>query len=319
MPPAKCYIFPTIYAFGVGNCDYNRVVNSSILPSGAKILVVDDSTFEQYALRDILTSQGYRVGSATDGRQGYEMATLTHPDLILLDVLMDGMDGFATCRLLKANPATAAIPVLFLTGADSERERIEGLTLGAVDFIGKPFSAGELLARIGIHLRLATGPAAANGADDGDDAKHRAALPEGAADRRAEEVLAAAARHYIDNNLAEALNLDDLARRVGSYREKLSKAFLACHGTTVFGYIRDQRIARGAAMLRDTDAGIAEIAAAVGFSNAGNFATAFREKMAVTPGAYRKGERKGERQGERQGERKDEHGPEFSIETRPGR
>lgn len=317
MPPAKCYIFPTIYALGVGNCDYNRVVNSSILPSGAKILVVDDSTFEQYALRDILTSQGYRVGSATDGRQGYEMATLTHPDLILLDVLMDGMDGFATCRLLKANPATAAIPVLFLTGADSERERIEGLTLGAVDFIGKPFSAGELLARIGIHLRLATGPAAANGADHGDDAndandaKHRAALPEGAADRRAEEVLAAAARHYIDNNLAEALNLDDLARRVGSYREKLSKAFNARHGMTVFAYIRDQRIARGAAMLRDTDAGIAEIAAAVGFSNAGNFATAFREKMAVTPGAYRKGER--------QGERKGEHGPEFSSETRPGR
>lgn len=288
MPPAKCYIFPTIYTFAVGICDYNRVVNSSILSGGAKILVVDDSAFEQYALRDILTSQGYRVGSATDGRQGYEMATLIRPDLILLDVLMDGMDGFATCRLLKANPATAAIPVLFLTGADSERERIEGLTLGAVDFIGKPFSAGELLARIGIHLRLATAPAAAN---DANDAGERPALPDGALDRRAEEVLAAAARHYIDNNLAEPLNLDDLARRVGSYREKLSKAFNARHGMTVFAYIRDQRIARGAAMLRDTDAGIAEIAAAVGFSNAGNFATAFREKMGMTPGAYRKGER----------------------------
>ncbi len=268
----------------VRNCDYNEVVNSTISSGGAKILVVDDSTFEQFTLRDILTSQGYRVGSASDGRQGYEMATLTQPDLILLDILMDGMDGFATCRLLKANPATASIPVLFLTGADSERERIEGLTLGAVDFIGKPFSAGELLARIGIHLRLSNVQSAAN-----DPATPESA--EGGSETRAEEVLAAAAQHYIDNNLAEPFNLDDLARRVGSYREKLSKAFAARHGMTVFAYIRDQRIARGAAMLRDTDAGIAEIAAAVGFSNAGNFATAFREKMGVTPGAYRKGER----------------------------
>ena len=246
--------------------------------------MVDDSTFEQFALREILTSQGYRVGSATDGRQGYDLATLTRPDLILLDVLMGGMDGFAVCRLLKANSATADIPVIFLTGAQSEAERIEGLRLGAVDFVGKPFSAGELLARISIHLRLAQpqNPPTTNAAEAGCDA---------APDPRADEVLVAAAQRYIDDNLAEPLHLDDLARRVGSYREKLSRAFLARRGATVFAYIRDQRLASGAAMLRNTDAGIAEIALAVGFSNAGNFATAFREKMGVTPGAYRRGER----------------------------
>ena len=248
--------------------------------------MVDDSTFEQFTLRDILSSQGYRVHCAIDGRQGYEMATLTHPDLILLDIVMDGMDGFATCRLLKANPMTAMVPVIFLSSAHSEHERIEGLTLGAVDFIGKPFSAGELLARINIHLRLA--PKAALAAAP---AAAEPAPADAYAERRGDEVLAAAAQRYIDDNLAEPFNLDDLARRVGSYREKLSRVFLAKHGMTVFAYIRDQRIARGAAMLRDTDAGIAEIAAAVGFSNAGNFATAFRDRMGVTPGGYRKGER----------------------------
>jgi len=242
--------------------------------------VVDDSPLEQLALREILTGHGYRVGSATDGRQGYELATLTRPDLILLDVLMDGMDGFAVCRLLKANIVTAPIPVIFLTGLRSEGERIEGLTVGAVDFVVKPFSAGELLARIGIHLRLAR--------------PHAAALdepPDGPGDSGSDEVLAAAAQRHIDHNLDEALHLDELARRVGSYREKLSRAFLLRRGMTVFAYIRQQRIASGAAMLRDTDAGIAEIAQAVGFSNAGNFATAFRERMGLTPGAYRKEER----------------------------
>ena len=264
-------------------------MHTTTFPDAGKILVVDDSTFEQFALREILTSRGYRVGSATDGRQGYDLATLTRPDLILLDVLMAGMDGFAVCRLLKANSATADIPVLFLTGAQSEAERIEGLSLGAVDFVGKPFSAGELLARIGIHLRLAQphNPAGANAAE----ALADVAIADVAPDPGADEVLVAAAQRYIDNNLAEQLHLDDLARRVGSYREKLSRAFLARRGATVFAYIRDQRIASGAAMLRNTDAGIAEIALAVGFSNAGNFATAFREKMGVTPGGYRRGER----------------------------
>ena len=273
-----------MYASELSNNDYNPIVKSTIPNSGAKILVVDDSTFEQYTLRDILIGQGYRAISAHEGRQGYELATLTQPDLILLDILMDGMDGFATCRLLKANPATAPIPVIFLSGAHSEQERIEGLTLGAVDFIGKPFSAGELLARIDIHLRLAGKRApSAPAAHAADEESH--------SDSSGDEVLASAAQRFINDNLAEPMTLDDVARRVGSYREKLSRVFLARHGMTVFAYIRERRIASGAAMLRDTDAGVAEIAGAVGFSNAGNFATAFREKMGVTPGAYRKGER----------------------------
>lgn len=266
-------------------------MKSTTLHNGAKILVIDDASFEQFALRDILGSRGYRVSSATDGRQGYEVALLTQPALIVLDFLMDGMDGFATCRLLKANPATASIPVIFLSGADSEGERIEGLTLGAVDFVGKPFSAGELLARIAIHLRLArpagaaaTATATATTAPTPDTAAHASA--------GADDILVKAVRQLIDGNLAEPFKLDELARRIGSYREKLSRIFLERHGMTVFAYIRERRIAAAAAMLHDTDAGIAEIAMAVGFSNAGNFATAFREKTGMTPGAYRRRERR---------------------------
>lgn len=252
------------------------------------VLVVEDAPLEQYALREVLGSRGYRVGVAGDGRQGYDMALLRQPDLIVLDVRMAGMDGFAVCRRLKANAATAAIPVIFLTGADSASERIEGLQLGAVDFVGKPFSAGELLARIDIHLRLARptrdAPRAALPVDD--------AVAEGKVES-ADSVLATAAERYIESHLADELQLDELARLVGSYRERLTRAFQARHGVTVFCYIRDRRIARACAMLRGTDAGIAEIALAVGFGNPGNFATAFREKTGVTPGAYRRDGRDG--------------------------
>lgn len=255
------------------------------LPSAPTILVIDDAPFEQYTMREVLGSQGYRVSVAADGRHGYDMAVLTRPDLILLDLLMAGMDGFATCRLLKANHATAAIPVIFLTGSDSASERIEGLKMGAVDFVGKPFSAGELLARIAIHLRLA---APAGAASHGATAS-RAGQDDGKGEAgSADAVLVAAAERYIDSHLGDPLHLDELAKSVGSYREKLGRAFLARHGTTVFCYIRDRRIARACLMLRQTEAGIADIALAVGFSSAGNFATAFREKMGVTPGAYRR-------------------------------
>lgn len=260
-------------------------------------MLVDDSTAEQFALREVLRGAGYRVATATDGRQGYELAQLTRPALILLDVVMAGMGGFAACRLLKADVATAAIPVIFLSGADSETERVDGLRLGAVDFVGKPFSARELLARIEIHLRLAAaeGRVAAAPAGAGND---DAALPADANAATAlamapaphdDTVLAEAARHYIDEHLAEHLQLDDVAHCVGSYRERLSRAFQTRFGMTVFAYLRDQRILRGAAMLRETGAGIGEIAAAVGFSSAGNFATAFRNRMGATPGDYRRG------------------------------
>lgn len=255
------------------------LVTKTILLQPPRILVVEDSILEQVALREILVSQGYRVGTASDGRQGYEIASVTHPDLILLDVLMHGMDGFAVCRLLQADESTADIPIIFLTGAHSEVDRIEGFSLGAVDYVGKPFCAAELLARITIHLRLARKQLC------NPDRPATLANPNNYC---RDEAIVAAAQRYIDNNLAAPLRLDELARRVGTYREKLSRSFLAQRGKTVFAYIRDERLANGAAMLRATDARIAEIARAVGFSNAGNFVTAFRTKMGVTPGCFRR-------------------------------
>lgn len=236
---------------------------------------MDDSPFEQRLLADLLAERDYLISSAYNGRQGYEVAASARPDLILLDVRMPYMDGYAACRLLKANPDTQDIPVIFVSGADAEDERVFGLSVGAVDFVTKPFSGAELAARIQVHLSLmrrAATPALAERSDDAEP----------------DMVLVNAARRLIDDDLANVPSLDDIAERVGTYREKLSLVFRERMGTTVFAYIRDQRLERGARLLRDTDIDVQGIALMVGFNNAGNFATAFRERVGVPPSAYRK-------------------------------
>lgn len=121
----------------------------------SRILIVDDSVEDQRRLLELLRANQILPTMAFDGRQGYQRALAIKPDLILLDVRMPRMDGFAACRLLKADPITRDIPVIFLTAADTPNERIQGLTLGGVDYVSKPFAPDEVLARIRIHIDLA--------------------------------------------------------------------------------------------------------------------------------------------------------------------
>ena len=90
---------------------------------------------------------------AVDGRDGLEMALAQVPDLIVLDVILPVIDGFEVCRRLKADPRTADVPVIFLSNSTAIEYKLQGFGLGAVDYLGKPFSEHELLARIFIHLR----------------------------------------------------------------------------------------------------------------------------------------------------------------------
>ena len=245
-----------------------------------KILIVDDSAFEQRVLVDLLSELPYKVSVAFNGLQGYQLALANHPDLILLDVRMPNMDGYTACRLLKANPVTQDIPVIFLSGADADEERIMGLSIGGVDYVSKPFSPGELAARIQVHLDLArrvSGRQASNDAGAGATG----------ADSDPDAVIVAAVKRLIADNLATLPGLAEIARSVGTYREKLSQIFREQTGMTVFAFIREARLRRGEALLRDTDMDVQDIALLIGFNNAGNFATAFRERNGVTPSAFR--------------------------------
>lgn len=118
-----------------------------------RILVVDDEPTNLQLLRQILQNQ-YRLLFAKDGARTLELARQERPDLILLDVMMPGMTGFETCRRLKAEPLTAAIPVIFVTALNEAAQEVDGFDAGAVDYITKPVSPATVLARVRTHLSL---------------------------------------------------------------------------------------------------------------------------------------------------------------------
>ncbi len=118
------------------------------------ILIVDDTPMNIEMLRAVLVSEGFRTLDAENGPEARRISTLSQPDLILLDVMMPGETGFDTCAKLKSNPATADIPVIFLSALDDVKNKVAGLKSGGVDYITKPMHGEEVLARVRVHLRI---------------------------------------------------------------------------------------------------------------------------------------------------------------------
>ena len=123
-------------------------------PNGQVILIVDDEPINLQLLSDILSEERYRIETAMNGRQALDAVGRTHPDIILLDVMMPEMDGYEVCRLLKESPETRDIPVIFITVKDQTEDIMKGFEAGAVDYIIKPFRLVELRARVRIHGEL---------------------------------------------------------------------------------------------------------------------------------------------------------------------
>jgi two-component system, NtrC family, sensor kinase len=125
----------------------------SATPAGT-ILVVDDNPTNIQVLFDVLSEIGYRVAIAKSGEAALKRLQSYCPDIILLDVMMPGIDGFETCQRLKSDPVTAEIPVIFMTALSDVVDKVKGLSIGAVDYLTKPIQHEEALARIQIHLQL---------------------------------------------------------------------------------------------------------------------------------------------------------------------
>ena len=111
----------------------------------SKILIVDDSPTEIHVLSTILESNGYQVVTAESGESGVSVAKQELPDLVLMDVVMPGLNGFQATRQLKKDPATAHIPVVIVTTKDQETDKIWGMRQGAKDYLTKPVDEGNLI------------------------------------------------------------------------------------------------------------------------------------------------------------------------------
>ena len=118
------------------------------------LLVIDDTPENLTVLRKCLADHNYRVAVARSGKVALERVKRIRPDLILLDVLMPGMDGFEVCRQLKADENTRAIPVIFMTALATSEDKVKGFEAGAEDYVTKPLNYQEVVARVHTHVTL---------------------------------------------------------------------------------------------------------------------------------------------------------------------
>jgi len=118
----------------------------------AQILIVDDSPTEAHVLKGMLEKNGFEIATAENGTEGIERAKELKPDLILMDVVMPGLNGFQATRQLTKDPATSEIPVIIVTTKDQETDRVWGMRQGARDFLTKPISEKTLMEKINAAL-----------------------------------------------------------------------------------------------------------------------------------------------------------------------
>jgi len=124
------------------------------MSTASKVLVVDDTPHNVKLLADLLGVKGYAVATAASGEEGLAKVASEQPDLVLLDVMMPGLSGYDVCRRLRADPATALLPVILVTSLDPQVERVKGIEAGADDFLPKPINQAELFARVRSLLRI---------------------------------------------------------------------------------------------------------------------------------------------------------------------
>ncbi|NYT84959.1 helix-turn-helix domain-containing protein [Pollutimonas harenae] len=248
------------------------------------VLVVDDNAAKLHSLIDALRRYPCRVTVAGDGVQGYAQAVSMVPDIILMEASIPRRDGVTTTRLLKANPDTAHIPVIFLTAAASLEERLNGLRAGAVDYLLKPVQVEEVIEKLRIHLALRKSlpsPALATIVAEAQNFSKAGQRMDSA------QVLQRAAASIIQERLTEPPRISELAAQLAVSERRIMAAFKSSVGMSVFEYIRRERMRKAARLLIQTDLSMLDIVAEVGYSSAANFSTAFRQFWGKTPSAFR--------------------------------
>ncbi len=247
------------------------------------VLVVDDNEDFAAFMKDSL-SLYFSVRVASDGQQAWEMLSEWMPSLIISDLMMPKMDGNELCRRVKSDKRMGDIPFILLTAKQSVENKVEGLTIGADDYVTKPFNMEVLILRMRklIDLSAKTGRRT-----------HIDPEPSEIVITSLDEKLIENAVAYVEANIARSeLSVEELSRELGMSRVHLYKKLLQITGKTPIEFIRIIRLKRAALLLRESQQNVSEIAYQLGFNNPKYFSKYFKDEFGVLPSVYQEREGK---------------------------
>jgi signal transduction histidine kinase/DNA-binding response OmpR family regulator len=246
-------------------------------------LIVDDNADLLTFLSEEISSH-CNVMTATNGREALELIDQRIPDIIVTDLMMPVMDGIELCRQLKSDKKYASIPIIVLSAKHDDHAKVEGLTIGADDYITKPFNCDVLMLRINKLLELSRKGVQRSLIDPEPTPIKVTSL---------DEKLIESAVKYVEENMERAdLSVEELSRHLGMSRVHLYKRMRQVTGKTPIEFIRVLRLKRAAQLLRESQLNVSEIAYQVGFNNPKYFSTYFKEEFGVLPSVYQEKEGK---------------------------
>ncbi|GAB3920972.1 hybrid sensor histidine kinase/response regulator transcription factor [Larkinella terrae] len=244
------------------------------------LLIIDDNADIRAFVRSIFETD-YQILEAVDGQDGLEKATTLLPNLVICDLMMPRLDGFAFCRMLKSQEATSHIPVVMLTAKAEVENRIEGFEQGADDYLTKPFYQSEIRARVRNLLQKQIRLQQYFSAQTSQE------LPANAAGKPHEEEFLQKVRAVIDHHLSSsAFNVDQLSQELNLSQRQLVRKIKALTDQTAVEFIRNQRLERAATYLQQNALTVSEVAYQVGFESLSYFTKVFQERFGVLPSAY---------------------------------
>lgn len=250
--------------------------------SSPRILIVDDEPESIRLLVAFLRDRYPDVMVARDGFDGLQKAAKGVPDVILLDMSMPGLSGLDVCRRLKLDRRLASIPVIFLTAHTSVEEKLSAFDAGAVDYVTKPFSDREVLARVAVHAAAVRSVNHAAAARPAPVDPWNAQVPED----RDDELLRTACEH-LRQHLSGSPSLAELAAVLRTSPSKLDNLFQKRLGLSIFEYSLELRLTVARQMLLETDSQIKRVAWTVGYANPGDLSRAFHKRFGLPPRAFR--------------------------------
>jgi DNA-binding response OmpR family regulator len=244
------------------------------------ILVVEDNHEVRAFIRQQLEAD-YEVIEAVDGEAGFAKAAEAIPDLVVSDVMMPKMDGYAFCQALKREEKTSHIPVILLTAKAGQESKLEGLETGADDYLTKPFSSKELLARVRNLIEQRRRLRARF-------SREVILKPNEIAITPVDEQFLIRVKAAVEKNLGdEDFSVDDLGREVGMSRAQLHRKLKALTDQSAGQFILSMRLQRAIELMKQNAGTVAEIAYMTGFNTPNYFAKCFRKQFGCSPSEYK--------------------------------